>query len=73
MKLVLPPGAPDAGAGSAYGDIGAGGTYALLGGSIDARFRLQGSVIPEPSGMLLAVSGVAAGLLGRKRTTTFRQ
>ena len=60
-------------AGSAYGDIGAGGTYALLGGSIDARFRLQGSVIPEPSGMLLAVSGVAAGLLGRKRTTIFRQ
>jgi hypothetical protein len=55
-------------AGSAYGDIGSGGTYVSFNG-IDARFRLQGSVIPEPSGILLAVSGLAAGLWGRRRST----
>jgi hypothetical protein len=54
-------------AGSAYGDIGTGGTYTLLPGNIDARFRLQGNLIPEPSGMLLAASGLAAGLPGRRR------
>jgi hypothetical protein len=54
-------------AGSAYGDIGSGGTYVSFNG-IDARFRLQGNVVPEPSGILLAASGLAAGLLGRRRT-----
>jgi hypothetical protein len=55
-------------AGSAYGDIGSGGTYVSFNG-IDARFRLQGSVIPEPSGMLLIVMALAVGLLSTRRAT----
>jgi uncharacterized protein (TIGR03382 family) len=51
--------------GSAYSSTG--GIYTILPNGADARFRLQGRVTPEPSGILLAALGLAAGLLGRRR------
>src|SRR5690242_7835426 len=51
--------------GGAYADIGTGGTYSALGG-LDARFRLQGSVVPEPSSIALGLLTFACLLIARR-------
>jgi hypothetical protein len=57
--------------GSAYGNVGSGGTYVKLPGGtlggVDARFRLQGSVVPEPHAGLLAMA-ISLAALARRRS-----
>jgi hypothetical protein len=52
--------------GTAYANQGAGGNYVRLAGAIDARFRLQGDVVPEPVA-LAAVGWIAMALARRPR------
>jgi hypothetical protein len=51
--------------GSAYGDVGSGGTYIALPEGMDARFRLQGNMVPEPSALALWLLAFLLGFVAR--------
>jgi hypothetical protein len=52
--------------GSAYADVGNGGTYISAPGEFDARFRLQGSVVPEPCSLAICLSAFFIVFVNRR-------
>jgi hypothetical protein len=57
--------------GSAYGNVGSGGTYVYLGGN-DARFRLQGNLVPEPSGITIGLLTLLFSFVARRDRASVR-